>query len=116
VSGGVGTPTPGPADAPGLEAYLLLAAALFCVGVYGVLTRRNAVAILMGIELMLNAANINLIAFARFVDPGRLLGHSFAIFVITVAAAEAAVGLAIVICIYRNVQNINVDDLHVLKW
>jgi NAD(P)H-quinone oxidoreductase subunit 4L len=101
---------------PRLEAYLLLAAALFCIGVYGVLTRRNAVAILMGIELMLNAANINLIAFARFVDPARLLGHSFAIFVITVAAAEVAVGLAIVICIYRNVRNINVDELHLLKW
>jgi NAD(P)H-quinone oxidoreductase subunit 4L len=107
---------PGGGQPVDLQAYLLLAAALFCLGVYGVLTRRNAVAILMGIELMLNAANINLIAFARFVDPGRLLGHSFAVFVITVAAAEAAVGLAIVICIYRNGRNINVDDLHVLKW
>jgi NADH:ubiquinone oxidoreductase subunit K len=84
--------------------------------VYGVLTRRNAVAILMAIELMLNAANINLIAFSRFVDPGRLLGHSFAVFVIAVAAAEAAVGLAIVLCIYRNIKNINVDDIHLLKW
>jgi NAD(P)H-quinone oxidoreductase subunit 4L len=101
---------------PGLHGYLLLGAALFCIGVYGVLTRRNAVAILMAIELMLNAANINLVAFARFVDPGRLLGHSFTVFVITVAAAEVAVGLAIVICIYRNVQNINVDEIHVLKW
>jgi NAD(P)H-quinone oxidoreductase subunit 4L len=101
---------------PGLHGYLLLGAALFCIGVYGVLTRRNAVAVLMAIELMLNAANINLIAFARYVDPGRLLGHSFAVFVITVAAAEVAVGLAIVICIYRNAQNINVDEIHVLKW
>lgn len=101
---------------PGLNHYLLLGAGLFCVGVYGVLTRRNAVAILMAIELMLNAANINLIAFARFVDPERLLGHSFAVFVIAVAAAEAAVGLAIVLCIYRNLGNINVDDIHVLKW
>jgi len=101
---------------PGLHGYLLLGAALFCIGVYGVLTRRNAVAILMAIELMLNAANLNLVAFARFVDPGRLLGHSFTVFVITVAAAEVAVGLAIVICIYRNVQNINVDEIHVLKW
>ena len=70
----------------------------------------------MAIELMLNAANINLIAFARFVDPERLLGHSFAVFVIAVAAAEAAVGLAIVLCIYRSLRNINVDDIHVLKW
>jgi NAD(P)H-quinone oxidoreductase subunit 4L len=99
-----------------LQHYLLLSAGLFCLGVYGVLTRRNAIAILMAIELMLNAANINLIAFARFVDPGRLAGHSFAIFVITVAAAEAAVGLAIVICIYRSAHNINVDDINLLKW
>ena len=99
-----------------LQAYLLLGAALFCLGVYGVLTRRNAVAILMAIELMLNAANINLIAFARYVDPERLLGHSLAVFVITVAAAEAAVGLAIVLCVYRNIRNINVDDIHLLRW
>lgn len=101
---------------PRLEDYLLVSAGLFCLGVYGVLTRRNAIAILMGIELMLNAANLNLIAFARFVDPIRVAGHSFAIFVITVAAAEAAVGLAIVICIYRNRQSINVDNINLLKW
>jgi NADH:ubiquinone oxidoreductase subunit K len=65
---------------------------------------------------MLNAANINLIAFARFVDPERLAGHSFSIFVFTVAAAEAAVGLAIIICIYRNGQNINTDNISLLKW
>jgi NAD(P)H-quinone oxidoreductase subunit 4L len=99
-----------------LEGYLVIAAALFCLGVYGVLTRRNAVAVLMSIELMLNAANLNLIAFARFVDPQRIAGHSFAIFVITVAAAEAAVGLAIVLCVYRSARHINVDDLHVLRW
>jgi NAD(P)H-quinone oxidoreductase subunit 4L len=96
--------------------YLLLSAGLFSLGIYGALTRRNAVAILMAIELMLNAANLNLIAFARFVDPARLAGHSFAVFVITVAAAEAAVGLAIVICIYRTAQNINVDNINLLKW
>jgi NAD(P)H-quinone oxidoreductase subunit 4L len=99
-----------------LQNYLLLSAGLFSLGVYGVLTRRNAVAILMAIELMLNAGNINLIAFARFVDPERLAGHSFSIFVITVAAAEAAVGLAIIICIYRNGQNINTDNISLLKW
>jgi NAD(P)H-quinone oxidoreductase subunit 4L len=99
-----------------LEGYLLVAAALFSIGVFGVLTRRNAVAILMSIELMLNAANINLVAFARFVDPQHLAGQPFAIFVITVAAAEAAVGLAIVLCVYRNARHINVDDLHILRW
>jgi NADH:ubiquinone oxidoreductase subunit K len=101
---------------PTLHNYLLLSAGLFCLGVYGVLTRRNAVAILLAIELMLNAANINLIAFARFVDPVRLAGHSFSIFVITVAAAEAAVGLAIIICIYRNARKIDVDNINLLKW
>jgi NAD(P)H-quinone oxidoreductase subunit 4L len=99
-----------------LQSYLVVAAGLFCVGIYGVLTRRNAVAILMAIELMLNAANLNLVAFARFKDPTLLAGQAFSVFVITVAAAEAAVGLAIVICIYRNIQNINVDDIHLLKW
>jgi NAD(P)H-quinone oxidoreductase subunit 4L len=100
----------------GLHHYLLLSAGLFCLGAYGAMTRRNAVAILMAIELMLNAANLNLIAFARFVDPARLAGHSFAVFVITVAAAEAAVGLAIIICIYRNAQNIDVSNINLLKW
>jgi NADH:ubiquinone oxidoreductase subunit K len=99
-----------------LDAYLLVGAALFSIGVYGVLTRRNAVAILMAIELMLNAANVNLVAFARYSDPVLVAGHTFAIMVITVAAAEASVGLAIVICIYRNIQNINLDDLNLLKW
>lgn len=103
-------------DKNGLDAYLLVGAALFCIGVYGVLTRRNAVAILMAIELMLNGANVNLVAFARYSDPAYLAGHIFAVMVITVAAAEAAVGLAIVICIYRNIQNINVDEIHLLKW
>ncbi|MBI3911882.1 MAG: NADH-quinone oxidoreductase subunit NuoK [Armatimonadetes bacterium] len=99
-----------------LNAFLIVSAGLFSVGVFGVLTRRNAVAILMSIELMLNAANLNLIAFARFGDPTVLAGQVFAIFVLTVAAAEAAVGLAIVLCVYRNIRHINVDDLHILKW
>jgi len=98
------------------QQFMVVSAALFCLGIYGVLTRRNAVAILMSIELMLNAANVNLVAFARFMDPRLLAGQAFAIFVITVAAAEAAVGLAIVICIYRNIQNINVEDINLLKW
>ena len=99
-----------------LEWYLGLSAVLFCIGIYGVLSRRNAVSILMGIELMLNAANINLVAFGRFLQPAVLTGHVFAVFVMTVAAAEAAVGLAIIIAVYRNAQHINVDDINVLKW
>lgn len=99
-----------------LQSYLVVGAGLFCLGVFGVLTRRNAVAILMSIELMLNAANVNLIAFGRFSDPRLMAGQVFSIFVITVAAAEAAVGLAIVLCIYRNIQNINVDDINLLRW
>jgi len=103
-------------DPARLEAFLLVAAALFCLGIYGVLTRRNAVAILLAIELMLNAANLNLIAFARYVDPTHISGQPFSIFVITVAAAEAAVGLAIIICVYRNVRHINVDEINLLRW
>lgn len=99
-----------------LSYYLLLAGALFCIGLYGALARRNAVAILMGIELMLNAANVNLIAFWRYVTPAALSGQVFAIFVITVAAAEAAVGLAIIISIHRTRETINVDDIDLMKW
>lgn len=99
-----------------LSWYLALAAALFCIGVYAALARRNAISILMGIEMMLNAANINLVAFGRYIHPQILTGHIFAVFVITVAAAEAAVGLAIVITVYRNLAHINVDDVNVMKW
>ena len=98
-----------------LSWYLFLSALLFCIGIFAVLSRRNAIAILMGIELMLNAANINLVAFGRFLDPV-LSGHVFAIFVLTVAAAEAAVGLAIVIAVYRNIEHINVDKINIMKW
>jgi NADH:ubiquinone oxidoreductase subunit K len=99
-----------------LEWYLGLAAALFCTGIYGVLSRRNAISILMGIELMLNAANINLVALGRFINPDILTGQVFAVFVITIAAAEAAVGLAIIISVYRNIAHINVDQVDVMKW
>jgi len=99
-----------------LEWYLGLSAVLFCIGVFGVLSRRNAIAILMGIELMLNAANINLVAFGRFIHPTVLTGHVFAVFVITVAAAEAAVGLAIIISAYRNIAHINADKINVMRW
>jgi NAD(P)H-quinone oxidoreductase subunit 4L len=96
--------------------YLLVAAALFAMGTYGVLARRNAVAILMSIELMLNAVNLNLIAFWRFMAPASLNGQVFAIIVFTVAAAEAAVGLALIISIYRNRETVIAEDINLLKW
>jgi len=81
-----------------------------------VLTRRNAIGILMSIELMFNAVNINFVAFSKFVTPNDFVGQIFAIFVITIAAAEATVGLAIVLLIYRNFKGINVDNMNIMKW
>jgi len=95
--------------------YLFLAAALFCIGVFGALSRRNAIAVLMGIELMLNAVNINLVAFWRYTDLGQMTGQLFAVFVITVAAAEACVGLALIITIYRQRHTVNVEELDTMK-
>jgi NADH-quinone oxidoreductase subunit K len=95
--------------------FLVFAAALFCVGLYGALARRNAIGILMGIELMLNAVNINLVAFWRYGTPALLAGQMFAIFVIAVAAAEAAVGLALIIAIYRSRDTVNVEDVDLMK-
>jgi NADH:ubiquinone oxidoreductase subunit K len=95
---------------------LILGAIIFCLGVFGALTRRNAIAILMSIELMLNAVNLNFIAFARYLPHTLLQGQIFAIFVITVAAAEAAVGLAIVLGLYRNFKTVNVDEINLMKW
>jgi NADH:ubiquinone oxidoreductase subunit K len=99
-----------------LNWYLFVAAALFAIGLYGVLARRNAVAILMAIELMLNAVNLNLVAFWRFIAPETLNGQIFAVFVFAVAAAEAAVGLALIISIYRNRDTVIAEDVNVLKW
>jgi NAD(P)H-quinone oxidoreductase subunit 4L len=96
-----------------LNEFLLLAAFLFCTGVYGVLARRNAVLVLMSIELILNAVNINLIAFGAFHN--NLVGQVFALFVITVAAAEVGVGLAIVLLIYRNRHNIDLTQVDLMK-
>jgi NADH-quinone oxidoreductase subunit K len=96
--------------------WLVVAAALFCIGLYGVLSRKNAIGVLMGIELMLNAVNINLVAFWRYITPQALTGQVFAIFVITVAAAEAAVGLAIVIAAYRRRDTVIVDELDIMRW
>ncbi|GKU27570.1 NADH-quinone oxidoreductase subunit K [Clostridium folliculivorans] len=100
----------------GLEGYLLLAAGLFCIGLYGVFTKRNVISVLMSVELMMNAVNINLVAFNRFLSPVKVTGHIFAIFVIVVAAAEIAVGLAIILNIYRSRTTTNVEDFNILKW
>jgi NAD(P)H-quinone oxidoreductase subunit 4L len=92
-----------------LNQFLLLAAVLFCIGVYGVIARRNAVLVLMSIELVLNAVNINLVAFGAFT--GSVAGAVFALFVIAIAAAEVGVGLALVLLIYRNRKSVDLDDL-----
>lgn len=98
----------------GLNHYLLVSAALFSLGVMGVLTRKNAVNVLMGIELILNSANLNLVAFSKF-SAANLNGQIFAIFVIVIAAAEAAVALAIVLSMYRMVRSVNLDEADTLK-
>ena len=95
--------------------YLLVAAALFCMGAYAVLARRNAVAILMGVELMLNAVNINLVGFWRYQQPLNMAGQAFAAFVFVIAAAEAAVGLAIIISVYRQRRSVIPDEADTLK-
>ncbi len=99
-----------------LHWYLLVAAGLFALGTYGVLARRNAVAILMSIELMLNAVNLNLVAFWRYIAPQSVTGQAFAVFVFAVAAAEAAVGLALIISIYRNRETVIAEEINLLKW
>jgi NADH:ubiquinone oxidoreductase subunit K len=97
-----------------LSYLLIFSAILFSAGVYGVLARRNAVLVLMSIELMLNAVNVNLVAFSQFLKD--VTGQIFALFVITVAAAEVGIGLAIVILIYRNRETIDVDEIDLMKW
>jgi NAD(P)H-quinone oxidoreductase subunit 4L len=96
-----------------LNQFLLLGAVLFCIGVYGVLARRNGVAVLMSIELILNAVNINLVAFGAM--NSEVVGQVFALFVITVAAAEVGVGLAIVLLIYRNRQSVDLDQVDLMR-
>jgi NADH-quinone oxidoreductase subunit K len=95
---------------------LILSAALFCIGLFGVLSRKNAVAILLGVELMLNAVNINLVSFWRYGDFNQLAGQVFAIIVFAVAAAEVAVGLALVISVYRQRNTVIADDIDMMKW
>ncbi|MBI2848837.1 MAG: NADH-quinone oxidoreductase subunit NuoK [Chloroflexi bacterium] len=100
----------------GLNHYLLLGAALFCVGLYGALAKRNTVVILMSIEIMLNAVNLTLVAFSRYITPTLLTGQIFAIFIMTVAAAEAACLLACIICVYRNRETVDAEDMNLLRW
>jgi NADH:ubiquinone oxidoreductase subunit K len=99
-----------------LEHILIFSAIMFCIGAYGVMAKRNAVLIFMAIELMLNSVAINLVAFATRIDPQRFSGLVFAVFVITVAAAELGLGLAIVLRVYRMRSTVDVDDLDTLRW
>ena len=101
---------------PSLQSFLLLAAILFCIGVWGLINSRNAVRVLMSIELMLNAVNINLMAFSSYVDGDLIRGQVFTVFVITVAAAEAAVGLAILLSLYRNRVTVDMEQFNLLRW
>ena len=99
-----------------LQAYLIVSSFLFCIGIWGLLNSRNAVRVLMSIELMLNAVNINLMTFSSYVDNNLIQGQVFTIFVITVAAAEAAVGLAILLALYRNRVTVDMESFNLLKW
>ena len=102
----------------GVENYLILSSILFCIGMYGALAKRNAVVILMSIEIMLNAVNIALVAFSRYLAPDVIVlsGQVFVIFVMVVAAAEAAVGLAIIMSIYRSRRTIDASEIDLMKW
>lgn len=97
-----------------IEYYLILSAFMFTVGIVGVLTRRNAIVVFMCVELMLNSANLTLITFSSYL--GDVTGQLFVFFVMAVAAAEAAVGLAIIIAIFRNKLTVNIDEINILKW
>lgn len=99
-----------------LQYFLILAAALFCIGIYGLINSRNAVRVLMSVELMLNAVNLNLMAFSNYLDPQTIRGQVFTVFVIAIAAAEAAIGLAIVLTIYRNRDTVDMEQFNLLKW
>jgi NADH-quinone oxidoreductase subunit K len=99
-----------------LEFYIIVATLMFFIGVYGFLTRRNLITILMSVELILNSVNINFLAFNRYLFPAKLDGHFFSLFVIAVAASEAAVAIAIIISIYRRFSNINVENVNELKY
>ncbi|WP_135826746.1 NADH-quinone oxidoreductase subunit NuoK [Halorussus ruber] len=97
-----------------IEYYLLLSAAIFSIGVFGILTRRNALLFLMSVELLLNAANINLVAFSRF--HGNLTGQTFSLFTLALAAAEVAVGIGIILVLYRNFKDVDVTEAATMRW
>ena len=99
-----------------LDHYLILSAVLFCIGLYGAFAKRNAIVILMCVEIMLAAVSVAMVGFSRFVVPAALTGQVFAIFIMVVAAAEAAVGLAIIMSIYRTRQTISSTDVNLMKW
>jgi NADH:ubiquinone oxidoreductase subunit K len=99
-----------------MQHYLVLSSILFCIGVYGVMARRNAVLILMSVELMLNAVSINMVAFAVYTAPSLFVGIIFAVFIITIAAAEVGLALGIVLRVFRNRGHANVDEINTLKW
>ena len=100
----------------GLEPYLILSSLLFAIGLYGALSKRSAVIILMSIEIMLGAVSIAMVAFSRYIVPTLLIGQVFTIFIIVVAAAEATVGLAIIIAIYRRRETIDITKINLMKW
>jgi NAD(P)H-quinone oxidoreductase subunit 4L len=100
----------------GLDHYLILSAILFCIGLVGVITQRNVIKLIMCLEIMLNAVNITLIAFSRYITPTALEGQIFAIFVMVVAAAEVAVGIAIIFSIYRSRESVDMENFNLLKW
>ena len=99
-----------------LERYITLSTALFSIGIYGLTASRNVIRVLMSIEILLNAVNINLVAFSNFVDPLEIKGQVFALFVMAIAAAEAAIALAIILAVYRNTSSIDMEDFATLKW
>lgn len=99
-----------------LSHFIILSVILFSIGIFGVLTRRNAIGILMSIELIFNAININMVAFSKFFTPQEIYGEIFTVFIITVAAAESVVGLAIILAIYRTRQKIFADEMNLMKW
>lgn len=101
---------------PNLTHYLVLGAVLFIIGLYGLLTSKNVIRVLMCIEILLNSVNINMVAFANYSDPNFIRGDVFALFIMAVAAAEAAVGFALVLAIYRNRSTVDMEDFNILKW
>jgi NADH:ubiquinone oxidoreductase subunit K len=96
--------------------FLIISAVLFGIGMYGVLTRRHLVHVLLSIELILNAVLINLVAFSSFITPDKMIGQMFAVFVIVVAACEVGVGLAIILSVYRKKKTVDIDNINILKW